>query len=184
MPGAQDATVGQRPMLGALPDGPGERAPTQAAVPQARREDGGLGLQRPPAGPKRGMLGLAETLRGRRPRIGPQRPLTLSLEALAGLFRGHGVSWARRRLAHGVGPCNPDTMPPKDRTRVQPCVWGVGYACAATGLNGLTMGRGGKMAHDAPAPRPGRRRVVTAATWKSGAARSMREQCCRKKGDE
>ena len=81
-------------------------------------------------------------------------------------------------------PVNPDTMPPKDRTRVQLCVWGVGYAGAATGLNGLTMGRGGKMAHDAPAPRPGRRRVVAAATWKSGAARSMREQRCRKKGDE
>ncbi len=29
-------------------------------------EDGGLGLQRPPVGPKRGMQGLAEALRGTR----------------------------------------------------------------------------------------------------------------------
>ena len=48
-----------------------------------------------------------------------------------------------------INPCNPDTMPLKDRTRVQLCVWGAGYAGAATGPCGLTMGRRGKMAHAA-----------------------------------
>ena len=119
------------------------------AVPQARREDGGQGLQRPPAGVGRGMPGLAETLRGRRLRIGPQWPLTLSLEALAGSFRCHGVSLGPQGVAQGVSSCNPDTMPSKDRTLVQLCVWGAGYAGAATGLNGLTMGRRGKTAHAA-----------------------------------
>ena len=112
-------------------------------------EDGGLGLQRPPAGPKRGMQGLVESLRGRRPRIGPQWPLTLSLEALAGSFRGHGVSWARRGLALGVSPCNPNTMPPNNQTRVQVSAERVGYAGAETGLDSLTMGRRGKTPHAA-----------------------------------
>ena len=102
-----------------------------------------------PGGPKRGMPGLAKTLRGRRPRIGPQWPPTLSLEAPAGSFRGHGVSLARRGLVRRINPCNADTMPSNDRTRVQLCVWGVGYAGAATGPCGLTMGRRGKTAHAA-----------------------------------
>ena len=88
------ATVGQRLMLGTLPERlPGGPRPGNGPLgpnprrhpPRTRREDGGQELQRPPAGPKRGMQGLAKTLRGRRPRIGPQRPLTLSPEAPAGV---------------------------------------------------------------------------------------------------
>ena len=135
-----------------------KRAPeatTHAAIPHTRREDGGQGLQRPPAGPKRGMQGLAEALRGRRPRIGPQWPLTRSLEALAGSFRGHGVSWARRGLVRRLDPCDASTMPPKDRTGIQVCAGGVRYAGVETGPCGLTMGRRGKTAHAAARSRAG-----------------------------
>ena len=91
---------GQRPVLGALPDGPGERAPTPAAVPHAPCEDGGQGLQRPPAGPKRGMQGLAEALRGRRPRIGSQWLLTRSLRVLAGSFAAMASPWPAEGLCN------------------------------------------------------------------------------------
>ena len=82
-----------------------------------------------------------------------QNRLSMALDAIsegAGrVVRGHGVSLARRGLVQSVGPCDARLMRTKDRPRVQPCVWGVGYAGAAAGLNGLTMGRRGKTTHAA-----------------------------------
>ena len=152
MPGAQDATVGQRPVLGALTDGlgPGNVPQPPPAVPHAPPRGRRPGTTAAPGWPQTRHTG---------PRGNPQGATTQNRPSMApdALSGGAGravprpwrLPWARRGLALGVGPCNPDTMPLKDRTRVQPCVWGAGYAGAATGFCGLTMGRRGKTAHAA-----------------------------------
>ena len=141
---------GQRPVLGALPDGPGERAPTPTgrssctpARMAARNYSG------PRLAPNAAYRASRNPPRGRRTRNRPSTAPDALSGGAAGSFRGHGVSWARRGLVRRINPCNPDAMSPKHRTRVQPCVWGAGYAGVETGPCGLTMSRRGKTAHAA-----------------------------------
>ena len=107
-------------MLGALRNG---------CLEDQDQETGPLGPNPPPPSPRRAARTAARNYSGprlapnaacrasrkpsgddARPRIGSQWLLTRSLRVLAGSFRGHGVSWARRGLVRRINPCDARSM--------------------------------------------------------------------------